>query len=371
MRGTNRWNTASLPSLAMRIRMLLVPLALAVVAAGCGSDDDSEATTEATTEAATEAATEASEAAGASAAAGDSDATYAIVLPSSKDDQSFSQAGYEGLLEATEAAGAEAIFQENVQVASAQEAFRNLASQSPDVLIGLGGQFADAGAAVAPEFPDVHFVIVNGSQTGPNLSRWSLAEGEVAYLGGIMAASASPAPTKLGHVYGIEITPLVAAGNGFIDGARSKVPAMEYIDTSTGDMDDVAKAKEATTAAFSGGASIVFTGMNNAIVGQEQAAEEANGLLMSNVSNKCADPDASGVYFGSSATNTPGAVAGIVTGVEAGELQPGFAKSNLELDDGFTLELCGGTISPELQAEIEAARQQLVSGAITVSTTKS
>lgn len=369
MRGTTPWNTASLPSLAMRTRMLFVPLALTVVVAGCGSDDDSDATTAATQ--VTEAAGAAGAAVSAATASGDSDATYAIVLPSSKDDQSFSQAGYEGLMEATEASGAEAIFQENVQVASAQEAFRNLASQSPDVLIGLGGQFADAGAAVAPEFPDVHFVIVNGSQTGPNLSRWSLAEGEVAYLGGIMAASASPAPTKLGHVYGIEITPLVAAGNGFIDGARSKVPTMEYIDTSTGDMDDVAKAKEATTAAFSGGASIVFTGMNNAIVGQEQAAEEAGGLLMSNVSNKCADPDASGVYFGSSATNTPGAVAGIVTGVEAGELQPGFVKSNLELAEGFTLELCGGTISSELQADIEAARQQLVTGAITVSTTKS
>jgi basic membrane lipoprotein Med (substrate-binding protein (PBP1-ABC) superfamily) len=184
---------------------------------------------------------------------------YAIVLPSSKDDKAFSQAGYTGVLNAAKKTGAKVIFQENVPVSSATEALRNLAAQKPTVVMALGGQFADAIAAVAPDFADVQFVGVNGAKTGPNLSSWSLAEGEVAYLAGILVASENPGIKKIGRVAGITIAPLKLGTAGFIDGARSVDPAIEYVNTFTGNMDDVAKAKEATLAAANAGAKFVYT----------------------------------------------------------------------------------------------------------------
>ncbi|MEZ5233483.1 MAG: BMP family protein [Acidimicrobiia bacterium] len=344
---------------------------MSLFAAACGGDDGGGDTSSATTAAGS--ASETSEAGGdgaATTAAADSDATYAIVLPSSKDDKSFSQAGYEGLMAGAEPLGVEVIFQENVQVANAQEAFRNLASQNPKVVIGLGGQFADAGAAVAAEFPDVHFVLVNGTKQGENLSSWSLAEGEIAYLGGIMAAASEAKPKKMGHVFGIEITPLIAAGNGFIDGARTVDPAIEYIDTSTGNMDDVAKAKEATSAACKAGATVILTGMNNAIVGTEQAAKEEGCLLVNNVADKCEDPAVGELYLGVSSSNTPSALEKIVTLIEAGELEPGFKKSNIEYPESFQLKLCDGDISADTQTKIDDAIEKLVAGDVTVSPVK-
>ncbi len=356
----------------MRKRWMAGVIVLGLVAGACGSDSAEEGGGTATTAAAEEGAatTAAAGEATTTAAAKTGGGTYAIVLPSSKDDKSFSQAGYSGLQKGADATGSKVIFQENVQVANAQEAFRNLASQKPKVVIGLGGQFADAGAAVSAEFPDVHFVVVNGTKQGPNLSSWSLGEGEVGYLGGIMAAAAADKPTKLAHVFGIEITPLVAAGNGFIDGAKTVNPAMEYIDTSTGNMDDVAKAKEATAAACKAGAKIVFTGMNNAIVGMEQAAKENGCLLVNNAIDKCSDPAVADLYYGVSSSNTSAATEKIVTLLESGEIKAGFKKSNLEYPESFLVKTCKGELSADTKAKIAAAIPKLVSGEVKVSPVK-
>ena len=291
--------------------------------------------------------------------------TYAIVLPSSHDDKEFGQAGYEGLQQAVKKLGAKSIYLENVPVANAEEAFRNLASQKPKVVIGLGGQFADAGAAVASQFPDVQFVVINGTKTGANLSKWSQAEGEVAYLGGIMVA-ATLHPAKLGRIAGIQIPPLQFASAGFIDGARTIDPNISYVSTFTGDMDDVAKAKEATLAAFQAGAKVVYVGMNNGIVGQEQAAQQANGLLVNNVFNKCQDPRTGKLYYGNAVTSTTFAVNSVVLGLANGSLKPGFSKTNLQYPAAFQVGLCKGSLPSDVQTKIADARQKLLSGQITV-----
>ncbi|MEZ5266018.1 MAG: BMP family ABC transporter substrate-binding protein [Acidimicrobiales bacterium] len=185
-----------------------------------------------------------------------------------------------------------------------------------------------------------------------------------------MAAASEAKPKKMGHVFGIEITPLIAAGNGFIDGARTVDPAIEYIDTSTGNMDDVAKAKEATSAACKAGATVILTGMNNAIVGTEQAAKEEGCLLVNNVADKCEDPAVGELYLGVSSSNTPSALEKIVTLIEAGELEPGFKKSNIEYPESFQLKLCDGDISADTQTKIDDAIEKLVAGDVTVSPVK-
>lgn len=334
-------------------KLAAVGLALALVGAACGGDDSDSGDGAAATTAA---------AGGSEVKGAGEGATYAIVLPSSKDDKSFSQAGYTGAKAAADAAGGELIFQENVQVASAQEAMRNLAAQEPAVVMALGGQFSDAVAAVAPEFPDVHFVGINGTQTGPNLSKWSLAEGEVAYLGGVMVATLNPQVNKLGRVAGLEIAPLKFGTAGFIDGARSVRPAIEYVSQFTGDFDDVAKAKEATLAAFKSGATYVYSGMNNGIAGQEQAADEAGAKLVSNSSDNCSRSQ----YYGVAASNTAGSTKAIVAGVADGSLAPGFTETGLEVSDGLIVKLCQGSIPADAQAKIDTARADLVSGKVKV-----
>lgn len=291
---------------------------------------------------------------------------YAIVLPSSKDDKAFSQAGYTGVVNAAKKTGAKVIFQENVPVSSATEALRNLAAQKPTVVMALGGQFADAIAAVAPDFADVQFVGVNGAKTGPNLSSWSLAEGEVAYLAGILVASENPGIKKIARVAGITIAPLKLGTAGFIDGARSVDPAIEYVNTFTGSMDDVAKAKEATLAAANAGAKFVYTGMNNALVGQEQAADEAGIQLINNTTNKCKDPKTAVIYFGAVDSSTSFATEQIATQITDGTFKPGSKRSNLEFPSAFGVVLCSGKPKAVTASKLAEAEKKLIAGEIKV-----
>ncbi len=291
---------------------------------------------------------------------------FAIVLPSSKDDKAFSQSGYEGLTAAAKKTGGKVIFQENVAVSSAQEALRNLATQKPAVVLALGGQFADAVAAVAPTFPDVQFVGVNGIKTGSNLSTWSLAEGEIAYLAGVLVAAENPNIKKIGRVAGIEIAPLKLGTAGFIDGARSVLPDMAYVNTFTGNMDDVAKAKEATLAAANAGAKIIYTGMNNALVGMEQAADEAGVLLINNTTNKCNDPKSGVVYYAAVNSSTSFATEQIAVQVASGTFKAGSKRTNLEYPSSFGVVLCSGKPKAATATLLAATEKKLIAGDIKI-----
>ena len=294
------------------------------------------------------------------------DLVFAIVLPSSKDDKAFSQSGYDGLTNAVKKVGGKVIFQENVAVASAQEAVRNLASQKPTVVITLGGQFADAISSVAPEFPTVQFVGVNGTKEAANLASWSLAEGEVAYLAGILVAGQNPGVKKIGRVAGITIAPLQLGSAGFIDGARSVDPAIDYINTFTGNMDDVAKAKEATLAAANAGAKFIYTGMNNGLVGQEQAADEAGIQLINNTTDKCRDPKVGVIYFAAVNSSTTFATQSIAEGIAAGTLKAGSKNTNLSYPNAFGVVLCSGAPKPDVAAKLDAAKKKLIAGEIKI-----
>ncbi len=358
-------------------RSISLIAALALLAGACGSDSASDGAAESTDETTAEETTteettdeaEASdeEAESSDEAAPSSDLTIGIVLPSSKTDGSFSQEGYTGLIEGAEAAGVETVFLDNVAVPDAVEAMANLAAEGTDVVIALGGQFGQAGIDVAPQFPDTHFIVMNGFGTADNLSSYSLSEGEVAYLGGLLTAATLTDMDSTARVAGLEITPLQFGSAGWILGARSVTPEMEYSSTFTGDFDDTAAALEATKAAFQSGADVVYTGMNNAIVGQEQAAEEEGGLLVFNAGDKCDDPDVGSLYYASTASDTAYAVAQVVTGVVDGSFAPGFDKKLVEDPNGFTLRLCGGDIPADVQALLDEAQAGLVSGDITVS----
>jgi basic membrane protein A and related proteins len=294
------------------------------------------------------------------------DLVFAIILPSSKDDKAFSEAGYTGVANAAKKVGGKVIFQENVAVASAQEAIRNLASQKPSVVMALGGQFADAIAAVAPGFPDVQFMGVNGTKTAPNLSAWSLAEGEVAYLAGILVASENPGIKKIGRVAGIEIAPLKFGSAGFIDGARSVDPDISFINTFTGNMDDVAKAKEATLAAANAGAKFIYTGMNNGLVGMEQAASEADIQLINNTTNKCTDPKSGAFYFGAVNSSTSFATQYIAESFATNTYKAAAKRSNLEFPDAFGVVLCTGKPKAKTATLLADAEKKLIAGDIKV-----
>ena len=85
-----------------------------------------------------------------------------MALPGPKNDKGFNQSHYEGLLDAGTKFGVKTSFVENVVDPQARiDAVKNLAADN-GLVIGVGGEYADAGLTAAPQFASVQFAIING-----------------------------------------------------------------------------------------------------------------------------------------------------------------------------------------------------------------
>jgi basic membrane protein A len=130
----------------------------------------------------------------------------AMILPGPIHDRSWNQAGYEGLLEIEKKLGVGVAYTAEVGETEADTHFRDYARQGFDFIIGLGGEYVDAAAKVADEYPRTQFAVVaNYSGNNRNLGALSFRFGEIDYLSGVTAGL----KTRSGHIALIAGTPLL------------------------------------------------------------------------------------------------------------------------------------------------------------------
>jgi basic membrane protein A and related proteins len=238
-------------SLLWRNRVVVGLIALTFVAVACGGGDEGPGT----------------------AGSGGEQIGVGQALPGPKNDQSFDQVNYEGCLKAETELGVKCSVVENLVDPQARiDALKNLASGN-QLVIGVGAEFADAGVAVAPQFQNVKFVIING-QAGPsNLHVFGFRE-DRAYLAGAVMAKLTKAK-KVGYVGGLLIPPVTAADVALKAAVTATDPGVEYVSTIVGDFNDAPKAKEAAAAQIAGGVDVIYAFLDAALPGVEQAIQES------------------------------------------------------------------------------------------------
>jgi basic membrane protein A len=212
-----------------------------------------------------------------------------MALPGPKNDKGFNQAHYEGLLRAQDELGVKGTVVENVVDPQARiDALKNLAADN-DLVIGVGGEYAEAGVTVAPQFPDVQFAIINGQQSdAPNLHVYFVRQGTPAYVAGVIAAQLTKTK-KVGYLGGELIPPTTQSDDGFKAGVLDTDPSVEYASTIVGNFNDPEKAKEAAAAQIAAGADVIFALLDAGFPGVEQAAAESRKeiLLMNPIFPRC------------------------------------------------------------------------------------
>lgn len=200
----------------------------------------------------------------------------AFLLPGLIDDQSVNTQIAKGM-DRAKAEGIEIAYTERVTQDQQLEVFRNYARQGFDVVVGAGGEYQDAAKQAASEFPDTHFVVINGTEGEGNLTGLLLNYGDMGYMAGVLAAHMSE--TKQVAVVGALPIPFTQAGiEGFTAGAKSVSPDIEVKETLTGSFDDVAKAREAALALISSGVDVIWHMLDSADAGVLSAAED-EGIL--------------------------------------------------------------------------------------------
>ena len=209
----------------------------------------------------------------------------AVVLDvGGRGDLSFNDMGFKGTDQAAKDFGYEMV---EVQNASGADYLPNLRilsrSGEYEIIICVGFLLGDALAAVAPEFPEQKFAIIDvGYITGPNIMNIVFRENEMSALIGALAAMTANefGYSHAGVVLGIEIPVLYHFEAGFrygMDWANNKVGgAVDMLYTYTGSFSDIALGKTATEAMLAQGAVGVYNVAGPLGIGDHEAIAEAH-----------------------------------------------------------------------------------------------
>jgi basic membrane lipoprotein Med (substrate-binding protein (PBP1-ABC) superfamily) len=254
-------------------KLLAVLLALAMVAAACGDDDDDTAADDG-----------ASADDGAAANDGGSDGDtlrVALLLPGVRNDNSFSQSGYEGLVAAAEADGniEYEVLEEIIEPTDSLPALRNFASQGYDLIIGHGIEYVDPIQQLYSEFPDVEFamsggVLVEGATTSDNVVDWLYNVQDIAYPNGIVAANALVGDT-IGIVGGPEFDFVKTMHRAFEEAVVSVRPDVQFLEGFSGSFVDVQAAAEVAQSLIDQGADYIYCSGDGICIGAAQSADAA------------------------------------------------------------------------------------------------
>ena len=198
-----------------------------------------------------------------------------------KFDKSFNEAGYNGAKRWADETGGTFREIELTSEAQREQALRRFAEAGANPIITMGFAMTTPIEAVAPEYPDVKFVNIDGWANLPNVQTVSFAEHEGSYLAGVMAAMASKSGT-VGFIGGMDIPLIRKFGCGYAQGVKSVNPNATIVANMTGTTpaawNDPVKGSELTKAQIAQGADVVYAAAGGTGVGVLQTAAD-EGIL--------------------------------------------------------------------------------------------
>ncbi len=199
----------------------------------------------------------------------------ALLMAGPINDQGWNSMAYNGLVRIGEDyENVEISYAESIAKSDNEEVARGYALQGFDLIIAHGFEFNDTVTRVAPEYPNIQFVVVNGSIEGiENVSTVTVNNMQQGFIAGAIAATITETDSVAG-IGGLVIPPIVDMVNGFIAGAQYMNPDIEMNTSMVGSFDDVGKAKELSVALLSGDADTIISCCDLANMGVLEAAKE-------------------------------------------------------------------------------------------------
>jgi basic membrane protein A len=342
--------------------LLLLALVLALAAAGCGGDDEDEATTPAQT--------------GATETQAEAISVGMVSDTGGLDDRGFNEFSINGFERAQSELGVEG----RVYVSeSADDYLPNLTAavdDGHDLVVAIGFLIQPSVVEVATEATDVNFAGVDqffGEEPDcggegqspcavPNVLGLQFPSEEAGYLAGVVAAMMTKTGT-VSTVGGISIPPV----NNWIAGFRQAVmdtnPEVKLLNAYSQTFEDQAKCKEIALDQIRQGSDVVFQVAGLCGLGALDAACQ-EGVFAIGVD---ADQSFAGDCVITSALKPLElAVFETIRSAQDGTFEGGTNRffGIQEFPDAALLAPFTDDVSPEIEAAVEEAKQQLISGEI-------
>lgn len=285
-----------------------------------------------------------------------------------KFDKSFNEAAYHGAEKFKTETGTPYVEFEVSNASQREQALRRFAEDGRNPIVMAGFAWEDALKAVAKDYPDLNFAIIDDAVDMPNVRSLVFKENEGSYLVGIMAAMASKSK-KVAFIGGMDIPLIRKFECGYVGGAKS-AGATDVIQNMTGDTpaawNDPAKGGEIAKTQIDQGADVVYAAAGGTGVGVLQAAADAgklgigvdsnqNGLQPGKVLTSMMKRVDVAVYT----TFMDGKNGTFKGGVENLGLKEGGVDYAMD-DNNKAL------VTPEMKAAVEKAKADIISGKIQV-----
>ena len=210
----------------------------------------------------------------------------ALMLPGDKNDAGWNQSAYEGLLAAEAEYGVEIAYTEGIDQVNFESTAREYAATGYDLVLMIGGEFADTCTAVGPEYPDTIFACFNGNTSlEPNVASYRYTTTETGFLVGAISALLSETGV-VGYLVGSSAAHINDSLQAFGAGVAYINPEYTALQVNSDSMSDVALAKESTKAMIDQGADVVAGNANTASLGTIEAAVEAGILALGVISDQ-------------------------------------------------------------------------------------
>ena len=286
-----------------------------------------------------------------------------------KFDKSFNESAFNGAQRWVEETGGEYYETELANEAQREQTMRRMAERGANPVVVLGFANASTLDAVAPDYPDTDFVIVDSVVEQPNVKSIVFSEHEGSYLVGMMAAMASETGT-VSFIGGMDVPLISKFACGYAQGAKAVSPDINVIVNMTGTTptawNDPVKGAELTRSQISQGSDVVYAAAGGTGIGVLQAAADADILSIGVDSNQnYLHP---GEVLTSMVKRVDNAVYDAFTAGEAGELETGVEVLGLE-NEGVGVAVDENNqelVTEEMTAAIDAAKAQIASGEVEV-----
>lgn len=200
-----------------------------------------------------------------------------------KGDLSFNDSAYKGAKRAEEELGIELIEVEPTSLSDTEQAFEEMSAEGDfDLIIGLTYEPLDAIMAVAPNYPDQQYALIDTDAGQDNVESYIARENESAFLAGCFAALMQQETHTLlnDDKKVIGIVPALDADvpnrhvAGYTCGAKFIDPEVEVMVDYVGDFSDTAAAQAISETMYSNGADIIYHVAAGAGLGVFKTAED-------------------------------------------------------------------------------------------------
>ena len=205
------------------------------------------------------------------------DLKVALLLDGPVNDGGWNQGAYDGLVRVEEKYGVETAYTESVPRADMETVFSDYAARGFNVVMAHGFEFSDAAVAAAESNPNTIFIVTHGmgGMSGGNVATIQYEEEQISFALGVAAGLVSETG-KLACTGGYEIPAIAIPFEAFSLGVKEVNPDAEVSISWLETWSDIAKMKEAATAAISGGVDVVMPVAVGANPGGFSAVEEAD-----------------------------------------------------------------------------------------------